>query len=59
VIGVDGTVGDVRVTKSLDTIFGLDEEAIRAAKQWQFLPGKRFGQPVAVLVGIELSFTLR
>ena len=28
----DGTVGDVKVTRSLDPIFGLDQEAIKAAK---------------------------
>jgi len=55
----DGTVGDVTVQKSLDAIFGLDAEAIKAAKQWRFRPGMRFGEPVAVLVTIELSFTLR
>ena len=55
----DGTVGDVTVIRSLDRVFGLDEEAIRAARQWRFLPGTRFGEPVAVLVTIELTFTLR
>ena len=55
----DGTVGDVEVIRSLDKVFGLDEEAIRAARQWRFLPGTRFGEPVAVLVTIELTFTLR
>ena len=55
----DGTVGDVTVIRSLDRVFGLDEEAIRAARQWRFQPGTRFGEPVAVLVTIELSFTLR
>ena len=59
VVLANGTVGDVRVTKSLDSIFGLDDEAIRAVRQWQFIPGKRLGEPVAVLVVIELSFTLR
>ncbi len=59
VVMPDGSVGDVRITKSLDRIFGLDEEALRAAKQWQFVPGTRFGQPVPVLVVIELTFTLR
>ena len=52
-------VGDVNITKSLDSTFGLDQEAIKAAKQWRFVPGRRFGQPVAVLVTIELTFTLR
>ncbi len=55
----DGTVGEVRVQKSLDPVFGLDQEAIKAAKQWRFIPGKRQGQPVPVLISIELTFTLR
>ena len=59
VIMPDGTVGDVHVVKSLDAVFGLDQEAVKAAKQWRFIPGKKQGQPVPVLVQIELTFTLR
>ena len=59
VVMPDGSVSDVRITKSLDRVFGLDDEALRAARQWRFVPGSRFGQPVAVLVVIELTFTLR
>ena len=55
----DGSVGNVQVAKSLDSTFGLDQEAIKAAKEWRFRPGTRLGQPVAVLVTIELTFTLR
>ena len=55
----DGTVGDVKVTRSLDPIFGLDQEAIKAAKQWRFRPGMRQGEPVPVIITIELTFTLR
>lgn len=55
----DGTVGPVEVVRSLDSTFGLDQEAIKAAKKWRFKPGTRFGEPVAVLVTIELTFTLR
>lgn len=55
----DGTVGPIEVVRSLDSTFGLDQEAIKAAKQWRFKPGTRFGEPVAVLVTIELQFTLR
>ena len=55
----DGSVGRVEVVRSLDPTFGLDGEAIKAAKQWRFVPGTRFGEPVAVLVTIELTFTLR
>ncbi len=55
----DGSVGRVDVVKSLDSTFGLDQEAVKAARQWRFQPGTRFGEPVAVLVTIELTFTLR
>ena len=55
----DGTVGDVRVTRSLDPVFGLDEEAIKAARQWLFDPATRFGEPVALLVSVALDFNLR
>lgn len=55
----DGTVGNVEIVRSLDPTFGLDQEAVKAAKQWRFAPGTRFGEPVPVLVTIELTFTLR
>ncbi len=55
----DGSVTDVRVVRSLDPVFGLDQEAIKAARQWRFAPGTRMGEPVAVEITIELSFSLR
>ena len=55
----DGSVGDVHVVKSLDRQFGLDQEAVSTVKKWRFRPGMRLGQPVPVLVVIEMSFTLR
>jgi protein TonB len=59
VVMPDGTVGEVHVTRSLDAVFGLDQEAIKAAKQWRFVPGMKQGQPVPVLISIEMEFTLR
>jgi TonB family protein len=59
VVRPDGTVGDVEIVKSLDPVFGLDQEAVKAAKQWLFRPGTRFGEAVPVLITIELTFTLR
>ena len=59
VVLADGTVGDVNITKSLDSTFGLDQEAIKTAKQWRFRPGTRLGEPVPVYITIELTFTLR
>jgi TonB family protein len=54
----NGTVGEIRVIKSLDKVFGLDNEAIVAGKQWLFRPGTRQGQPVPIVVIIELEFRL-
>jgi TonB family protein len=59
VILPSGDVGDVQITKSLDAQYGLDEEAIKAARQWKFEPGTKGGKPVPVQVTIELTFTLK
>jgi TonB family protein len=59
IVRQDGSTTDCRVVRSLDPTFGLDQEAVKAARQWRFKPGTRFGQPVPVLITIELSFTLR
>ena len=59
VVMPDGSVGNVQITRSLDPTFGLDQEAIRTVKKWRFIPGTRQGQPVPVLVEIEMTFTLR
>jgi protein TonB len=55
----DGSVGNAQITRSLDPTFGLDQEALKAVRRWRFVPGTRQGQPVPVLVEIELTFTLR
>jgi TonB family protein len=55
----DGIVDlDVRVVRSLDTRFGLDEQAVNASKQWTFHPATRHGKPVAFSVTIEHTFRL-
>ena len=59
VVHPDGSVGNIRVVRSLDSTFGLDQEAIKAARQWRFKPGMRKGEPVPVLVTIAIAFTLR
>jgi TonB family protein len=59
VVRSNGTVGQVDVVKSLDEKYGLDAEAVKAAQQWLFEPGKKDGKPVDVRVTIEMSFTLK
>jgi len=55
----DGSVGTVTVLRSLDAAFGLDEEAIKAVKQWRFEPGTLDGKPVPVRVTIMVPFTVK
>lgn len=55
----DGTVGQVRVVKSLDKPTGLDDQALGAAREWTFRPGTLDGKPVSMIVGIVLTFSLR
>ena len=59
IVGVDGRLHDVRVARSLDATFGLDQEAVACVRQWRFRPGTRQGKPVAVYVTIEVAFNLR
>jgi TonB family protein len=54
-----GDVGACEVVRSLDSVFGLDAEAVKAARQWRFVPGTRQGTPVPVMVTIAIGFTLR
>jgi TonB family protein len=57
-VGLDGTMQDVRIVKSLDSSLGLDDAAVAAAKQWLFRPGMRQGQAVPVIVTLLLEFRI-
>jgi TonB family protein len=56
----DGTVGQVRIVKSLDREFGLDEQAIKAARLWLFrTPVDATGKPMQAIVTLILDFRLQ
>jgi TonB family protein len=59
VVNTEGMCEDIRVTESLDTVHGLDAEAIWTARQWRFAPGTVDGKPVRVRIMIQLEFNLR
>jgi len=59
VVKADGTVGTVAVKESLDSVYGLDESAVNAMKQWTFKPGTKDGKPVGVRVDVKMKFTLK
>jgi protein TonB len=58
VVRTSGVPSDIRVLRSLDP-GGLDQEAILAASQWRFEPGRLAGAPVDVLVTLMLDFRIR
>jgi TonB family protein len=58
VVGVNGRVTSARVIKSLDKSFGLDSQAIAAARKWTFTPGRLNGVAVPTKVTLSLEFKL-
>jgi len=59
VVRPDGRVSDISVTRSLDGVSGLDQEAVKAFSQWLFKPGQKGGKDVAVSVHVEMTFTVK
>jgi protein TonB len=55
-VGADGFVQEAQVERGLG--LGLDENAIAAIRQWQFSPGMRHGEPVAVAAKVEVNYRL-
>jgi TonB family protein len=55
----DGTVGAVRIVRSLDPVNGLDDEAVKTLKKWRFRPAMKEEVAVRSRVSVEMSFTLR
>jgi TonB family protein len=53
----DGSVGDIRVIKSLDS--RLDESAALALSKWKFRPARNPQGPVEVEALVEVPFRLR
>jgi TonB family protein len=57
-VDASGFVTDARVVESLDPIFGLDANAVEAARQWRFTPALLDGRPVPATARITLQFRL-
>ena len=59
VVEPNGECGDVRVVRAFKPPHGLDQEAVAAARRWRFQPGTRDGQPVPVVVNLQIEFNIR
>jgi protein TonB len=53
IVRTTGTPTDCEISRSLDSAFRLDQEALKAARQWQFMSGTLDGERVNVPVIIE------
>jgi TonB family protein len=58
VVEPNGLVTDIKITKSLDRMYGLDQAAIDAAKKWRFNPCKKDNRAVPCSIEMELEFRL-
>jgi TonB family protein len=56
VVTETGSVGDVRVTKSLHV--DLDESALAHVRRWRFKPATLDGRAIPVTVRVEIDFRL-
>ncbi len=57
VINEKGELEDIEFLSPLG--FGLDEEALKAIKQWRFSPGLKDDKPVPVYCTIEINFRFK
>jgi TonB family protein len=51
-----GVVENVVVLQKMGK--GMDESAVRAIKQWKFSPATKDGRPVAVVMTVEMNFSM-
>jgi periplasmic protein TonB len=59
VVLADGSVDAITVDRSLDATYGLDQQAVKAMKEWKFKPGTKDGKAVPVRINVEMTFTLK
>ena len=56
IVTPDGKVRDAQVVNSLDK--DLDKNALDCVAKWQFEPGTKDGQPVAMRMDVQINFHL-
>ena len=52
----DGLPQNIHIKRSLEP--SLDQAAIEAVRQWRFLPAIKDGQPVSMVITVEVNFTV-
>jgi protein TonB len=57
VVTPDGRPTEIKVLKSVDPM--LDEAAMEALRQWEFLPATKLGEAVPSRMTVEMMFSLK
>ena len=60
IVLADGVLKSVMVAKSLDTVYGLDQAAIAAVRQWQYPPltdGRASRPPLQIVIPFRILDT--
>ncbi len=57
IVGTDGEPHNVHILRGVG--MGLDEEAMKAVKQYKFKPAMQNGKPVAVYVNVQVNFQIK
>ena len=58
VVEPEGLCGEMRIVRAFSPPFGLDQEALDAARKWRFRPGTKDGKAVPVRVSLILDFSI-
>jgi periplasmic protein TonB len=53
-VSADGTPTSIHILSPLGA--GLDANAVHAVEGWKFKPAEKDGQPVAVVIAVEIDF---
>jgi TonB family protein len=56
ILSKDGRPTHIRVQRALG--LGLDDMAVAAVERWKFTPAKKDGEPVPVMINVEVNFKL-
>jgi TonB family protein len=56
VVDASGAPKDLQITTPLG--MGLDEQAIKSVSSWKFRPGAKDGEPVSMVINVEVNFRL-
>lgn len=58
-VSPEGDVEAVRILKSADNTYGLDDAAVAAVAKWKFRPAVKDGRPIRVWISYPVVFRLR